>query len=120
MSVPAPTCCEYAKAYITLFYDYCEASYESKEWFLNNKPHWFVRGAKIDDMARYTTNPEDRPDAHIKYCPSCGKELPEIRKKKKPLKKVVSVTDGGYYCDTCKKRLMECQCHRPEEMWEVV
>lgn len=117
MSIATPTCCEYAKAFITLYYGYCTATYESMEWALNNKPHWFIRGAKLTEARFYSS---DLPDAKIEYCPKCGTKLPEIRIKAHRPKNVMSVTDGGYYCDTCKKRLMECKCHRPEEMWEVV
>ncbi len=51
--------------------------------------------------------------ALAKHCPFCGQKLPELRIVDAP-GPVCTVTDGGYYCDTCGDRLDSCQCYPPE------
>lgn len=52
----------------------------------------------------------------VSFCPWCGVKLPEM--KQGPVTgKVVVITDGGYYCDTCRERLDNCECHAPAEFW---
>jgi len=53
----------------------------------------------------------------IKFCPHCSRSVPKIERRK-TARKICSVTDGGSYCDTCKKRLRECTCYRPEYAWK--
>lgn len=53
---------------------------------------------------------ENNTTAEVKFCPFCGKNLPKIIKKRKLPKKLVKITDGGYYCDTCGERLDQCAC----------
>lgn len=53
------------------------------------------------------------------FCPYCGKKLPEIEKDPAPVAPLCVITDGGYYCDTCEERLMNCQCYPPEFAWRV-
>jgi hypothetical protein len=55
----------------------------------------------------------------IKFCPHCSRPVPEI-KRRKTTRKIRSITDGGYYCDTCGERIMACQCYAPEYAWEPV
>lgn len=52
----------------------------------------------------------------VQYCPFCGEYLPEIIRVN-PEKPVCVCTDGGYYCDTCKRRLRECRCLDPTKEW---
>lgn len=114
-----PKCCEYAKTYVVLTYKYHEADFDDKAWFDNNKPHWVVRGTEADMDYIIQTNHDNRCPKEIHFCPHCGMKLPEIVKKTNPPKKIRVISDGGYYCDTCGKRLMLCECHRQEEMWET-
>lgn len=61
------------------------------------------------------------PDgARIRFCPFCGAAVPAIRLRKRPPKRIRVVTDGGYYCDTCKLRLESCGCASIERLWEPV
>jgi methionyl-tRNA synthetase len=106
--VAVPTCCE---AGTQLRLGYLNYYTEDKDFFLKTKPEWLVR---LWDV-HYET---DRAHA-IQFCPFCGKPLPKIRLKVKIPKRVMTMTDGGYYCDTCGKRLMECNCLPPEVMWEI-
>jgi hypothetical protein len=55
----------------------------------------------------------------VKFCPHCATPVPEI-KKRVTEEKICVVIDGGYYCNTCKKRLNECECCPPEYAWEIV
>lgn len=56
--------------------------------------------------------------AIAKFCPYCATPMPKMRRRRGPL--VVSViTDGGYYCDTCSKRLSQCGCLPPEAAFVV-
>ena len=108
-------CCPYAEDYLTFRYDEISEE-ESVEWFQNNPPYWTVRGAESDwrESHRFSQTP-----LNIKFCPACGTALPKLKLKAVLPKKIMIVTDGGYYCDTCKKRLDSCQCKRPKDMWEV-
>jgi len=111
--MPTPQCCQYSKYFITLIFE----SYfgHDPDFFKSSKPFWVVRGAISDDPCNYKQR-----DREISFCPSCGKELPDIRLKQHPPEKVTVITDGGYYCDTCKERLMCCTCAKPDELWEIV
>jgi hypothetical protein len=51
------------------------------------------------------------------FCPFCGKKLPEIIERPNPPKRICTVTDGGYYCDTCQERLCACKCEIPWMRW---
>lgn len=44
-----------------------------------------------------------------KFCPFCGQPVPEIERRTTD-RKVMVVTDGGYYCDTCGERCNCCSC----------
>ena len=116
-----PQCCPYAQRFITLVY--AEYYSEDKEHFNETKPFWVVRGSKMSDEELTDNLREEKYPSNVEMqiyqCPSCGLHLPAIRKKDKPPEKVMTMTDGGYYCDTCKERLMCCECARPEELLEI-
>lgn len=48
----------------------------------------------------------------VRFCPYCGQKLPKMVLKKAPPQNshLCTVTDGGYYCDTCNERLDACIC----------
>ncbi len=56
----------------------------------------------------------------VSHCPWCGTKLPAMQLKPKFPARVCTITDGGYYCDTCEKRLISCDCPLPGEQWEPV
>lgn len=118
MNIIAPKCCKYAKWFITLRYE--DYWVKDKDYFIDNKPHWNVRGSKYDENTfRELIKIVFPKDYKISYCPLCGKKLPDIQMKKELPEKVLTVVDAGYYCDTCSERLIACTCSRPEEMWEL-
>lgn len=101
-------CCEDARNNSTVFLAYkdlleCNVSKEIK-------PVWMVRGWYTPyDCLTY---------GEVKFCPHCATPVPEIEPSK--IKgRIQKITDGGYYCDTCKKRLMECQCLPPTQAWKI-
>lgn len=52
------------------------------------------------------------------HCPFCGTPLPKMVRKDPIPPHICRVTDGGYYCDTCKQRLNACICDPPEAAFE--
>jgi len=52
-----------------------------------------------------------------KFCTFCGEALPKMVRKATPPIPLCIVTDGGYYCDTCKQRL-PCTCLPPSAAFE--
>ena len=109
-----PRCCEEVIQYRSVYLRYPEdAIYGSnKNGQKGFKPQW-VTGIN-DQAGERVSGP-----AIARYCPHCGTPTPEIIKRSTK-KKICVVTDGGYYCDTCKERLRECQCALPEYAWEPV
>lgn len=108
-----PVCCKYAQFFITLQYE--DYWVEDANYFLKTTPFWVVRGSKM-----FPFDSSEQISQKITLCPSCGSKLPHIRIKATLPTKVMSVKDGGYYCNTCHNRLNECRCSRPEEMWEAI
>ena len=53
-----------------------------------------------------------------KFCPYCGTALPKLVRKKPMPKNICRVTDGGYYCSTCRERLDNCLCDPPASAFE--
>lgn len=111
---PIPTCCNYTKCFIVLSYGFYYPI--EKDYFIKNKPFWTIRGAKMPH-GKYI---EFDQQYSIKFCPNCGKELPDIKLKDPIPEKVTTIVDGGYYCDTCYERLHACTCNIPETMWEII
>jgi hypothetical protein len=77
--------------------------------------------ASVSKEKRYCKRPPEWMESalEISFCPFCGASPPQIRPRKNPPAKVRKITDGGYYCDTCKERLNACECHPPEHLWEI-
>lgn len=57
--------------------------------------------------------------AGIKHCPFCGTKLPKVEVDTDPPQPLCVVTDGGYYCDTCKERLNACECNHPAAAYRI-
>lgn len=114
-AVPLPRCCQNAVDYpaVTLALD----SYNDTD---NATAKWHIM-LSSSFTTEYTTSRglkwlDNKPEP--KFCPYCGTELPTLRRKAKLPKKICRITDGGYYCDTCEKRLMSCKCLPPEAAFE--
>jgi len=114
-----PDCCKYAQTYICLTYDNGEGCDEDKDYYFKNKPFWFIRGCKEYEGFWADCRDFSLLKLKIEFCPSCGKKLPELSMKKRLPKKIMTVTDGGFYCDVCKRRLDSCNCSKPWALWEI-
>ena len=55
----------------------------------------------------------------IKFCPFCGQNPGEVVRNPTPPEPICRITDGGYYCDTCKERLRGCFCNPPSCLFVV-
>lgn len=95
-----PTCCEEVNRLQTVFIAH-KTSYD-----LNSKVGWYA--------FTFDNEMELHRKVSVAFCPHCATKLPEIELNPDITdKKICSITDGGYYCDTCKKRLMSCTCLPP-------
>jgi hypothetical protein len=122
MQVGRLSCCDQGAKFVglrhesALFYD---RSYKTAEEFLAHMratpPLWTMH-AESFATRWYRT---DKVSVRVSFCPFCGVKTPDVRLRKKPPTKICVVIDSGYYCDTCTKRLNECQCHLPERLWEA-
>jgi hypothetical protein len=107
-----PNCCENVKYLVSLHVDDSYFTADCKEEHLklkNEAPKWKCK--ESGESNRYFD---------VEYCPCCGKKLPKVRLRKNQPKKIVVISDGGYYCDTCGERLTNCWCSPPEHRWESV
>jgi hypothetical protein len=113
-------CCDNPVAFLTHSYDELYAP-DCKDV----KPHWVVMSLlthqEIDGgrVWHYSFRDHARRECTATYCPNCGKKLPDVVKKQNPPENITNVTDGGYYCATCKERLNACTCALPHMAWEI-
>ena len=98
-----PTCCANAREHPCVFLADTE----------NGTVYWF---APMHESIAMDMLPTHRPRAS--FCPYCGEALPKMRRRAVLPGKVCVITDGGYYCDTCGKRLNACKCLPPAAAWE--
>lgn len=104
-----PCCCEEVKKNKTVFLRHSRKElYDNTEGQKGLRPKWYTI---TWDLILNTFN-----RVQVKYCPHCNMKLPQI-KRRRTKRKVCNVTDGGFYCDTCGKRLTECSCYPPEYAW---
>ena len=107
-----PKCCKEVQEKQTVFLNFdTDDIYGNSEGQKDRKPKW--------NSKCWNTKYRCIDSVKINFCPHCGISVPEI-KKRKTKEKICSVIDGGYYCDTCKLRLNECTCYKPEYAWEPV
>lgn len=114
-----PRCCTRGAACIWLSYGDLVYGARTREEFVDfvhtTPPGWYM-----EIMPRASTSVEQPPivDGHIAWCPFCGEKLPTpVRNLHQ--KRMAVVTDGGYYCDACTKRLQTCRCPTPEQHWKA-
>lgn len=105
-----PGCCKKMIESEAVFMSFPESFYDGDT---ETPPVWKIMGKVVSPY-----NPKVKFDGGVlaKYCPFCGKDLPEIVKVEPP-GPVCKCTDGGYYCDTCGERLMGCLCLKPDKAW---
>ena len=98
-----PKCCKENDEHAALFLSL--DIYEGEK-----KPKWVVR---VYDKKYHCDNVIE-----AKFCPFCSKPVTKIVPSRIK-EKIMKVTDGGYYCDTCKDRISNCQCLPPEFAWKA-
>jgi hypothetical protein len=121
--VPRPTCCAAARWHpavwflVSVYHGDSHANDGHWETLVYNKAARELRTLELQG-ARDAEIAKEQPAA--KFCPYCGAPLPTMRRKAIIPATVMRVTDGGYYCDTCKERMSNCFCDPPEAAFEVV
>lgn len=99
---PRVNCCKAAKLFPAVFFSVEYGKYGDTD---KGKGYW---QAHVNVQELNWSKIKEFPAA--KFCPYCGKNLPKMRRRRKRLEDVCRVTDGGYYCDTCSRRLSTCIC----------
>lgn len=113
-------CCVVGREFVQL--RYLESTYygfdnkpdEYRAYFRTVPPFWVIdaHNACLDAGAK-------RRLVVVKHCPFCGVSLPKPKLRMRPPQRIMTITDGGYYCTTCKRRLMACKCKPPERLWRA-
>ena len=101
----APNCCEESLKHKSVFLDAPEEAYEGRVDIL---PVWKTKGIRDKNY---------NSEFLAKFCPYCGKSLPEIELSNTDVK-VIQISDGGNYCDTCNERANFCSCYPVEVKWK--
>lgn len=121
-----PGCCEEMRKTEAVFlaypgdflygdFDMTDEACRDPERFKKTPPGWYLLSPKGGSRHAALMS-----EIEAKCCPFCGKPLPALKLRAEPPEKVVSITDGGYYCDTCHERLECCVCANPVWLWEPV
>jgi hypothetical protein len=92
----------------------------------NTKPYWALFGSGPDMDFEKSLITEYRQEyvclyvqgIQITNCPFCFSTLPEVVRNRR-IKKIMKITDGGYYCDTCVERANCCECWMPEAAFKI-
>lgn len=108
--IPKPTCCAAIQKYPAIVAGDDGSSENTDEC----GARWYVRIAMPSSRGtllgyeEWEEYPFRAPEPT--HCPFCGTALPKLVLKDDP-PRTERVTDGGYYCDTCKGRCTwECRC----------
>lgn len=117
--VPVPTCCEAAQKYPTISFS---VEYGDGEDSHKTEGRWYVATLQELSQSRAVEDPDYYRNGlpEPKFCPYCGTALPTMKRKNPMPKTVCRVTDGGYYCSTCKERLNCCLCDPLSSAFEPV
>ena len=101
-----PDCCPEIKESRAVF---LSVQYESDRD--EGKPatqKWVTRAPSHHESFEH---PSSSVIVQAQFCPHCGKPLPQIGPRETSNHKICQVSDGGYYCDTCKESLNTCECY---------
>ena len=78
---------------------------------IEEMPKWVVGVRPFSDRERHWGI------RTVRYCPFCGKKLPDPWPRKEKPKNIHEPQDGDY-CGTCTKRVRECECFPLEWHWQ--
>lgn len=110
-----PPCCDKAKQFIRAAYEdpgRDDGDVDAYMMYVTRTPPVWRISARQNGDSGYNRF------AQVSFCPFCGVRLPELRLRKTVLQTICVVVDGGYYCQTCEKRLIGCRCADPARLWE--
>jgi len=106
-----PGCCNEVEKMHTVFLRHSrdELYKESEEGQRGKEPEWYcmafdIKGGMFDRV-------------RVTFCPHCSKRLPDVERRETD-QPICDTTDGGFYCNTCQKKLIECECYPPEYAWK--
>jgi len=99
---PRPTCCEEMRAVpaVQLTVDFEDVT----------KPmtaKWYIA---IPEVWQHADHKWWQKKGTPKFCPFCATPLPVMVLKNPIPANIQTITDGGYYCSTCRERLQCCVC----------
>lgn len=97
--VPVPFCCPVVAG--------TRAAYPLSDPAYGKSPVW---------MSTYSVRGQTNY-CEVRYCPHCGKRLPDFVLKKDPPPHLWQDQNG--YCGNCGERNHACYCSHPESAWEV-
>lgn len=110
---PHPKCCADIEKYPVVQASFDPTIVMEGDWEKDKLPKWYAQYVCKEWGGSWRM-------VEVSHCPFCSKKLPEIVEDKSvPREKVMKVTDGGYYCDNCKERLMACECAAPEAAYKT-
>lgn len=118
-SLPRPTCCTKIIDYpiINLASTTTEGEAENPRWLMQVEtpyPRNIHRESNVNGYFDFVPQ-----NIEMDKCPFCSTKLPEVELKTRMPKNIMTITDGGYYCDTCKDRLNCCDCYPSEAKYKV-
>ena len=126
--VISPTCCEQMQTHLAVqlripYFRFIEGENAKPVWklVLNFEPDHVTELLRDKATGQLITAELADEWAVAAFCPFCATKIPEIvPAQPDPNKKYCQVTDGGYYCNTCKERLNACTCYPPEHLWAAM
>jgi len=116
--VIVPDCCEESSKLMTVALQLSHDEIYERPGQDGCTPQWVI-SSSFREHLEYVHG-QDHPRLIVKFCPHCAAPMPAIQPRQEPLSPALSVSDGGYYCDTCENRLSSCHCWPAEARWEVV
>jgi len=122
-SIPRPTCCEQIVEHpiIHLSSVTVNGEPESPKWFMTCETPYPRNVHKDKNQKPNNQFSLCAQGIQMSRCPFCGTRLPEVELKSLRMpQKICVITDGGYYCDTCNKRLDSCRCYPSEAKYKAM
>ncbi len=102
-----PTCCDNCQRYRLVYLKFNFEDIKNGS-FKAIKPHWVALGVQGGQAVT----------VYAVACPSCGNLTPEIQERQHTGRKICVPDKECQNCQTCTKKLPECNCFPPEYAWE--